>query len=102
MITKDKIKKLLLTEPMDVVDQDSAYFQVDEELDLEICVNFDARAKHDFDGFAVVSTYEMEITQLYLEKSDKFIPLDFTREELGKLRFSDEVEEGIKEKYLND
>ena len=102
MITKAKIKKLLLTEPMDIVDGDSIYFEVDEELELELCVNYDAFADHDTDGFAVEGTYQMKITQIYLEKGDKFIPLDFEKEELLKLCFSDLTEETIKENYLKD
>lgn len=106
LITKEQIKKLLLTEPMDVVDGDSVYFQVSEELELEICVNYLPYAKpineRLDDGYLDHDTYTMEITMLYLEKYDKFLPLNYTREELQKLSFNDEVEEQIKEKYLND
>ena len=102
MITKAKIKKLLLTEPMDIVDGDSVYFEIDEELGLELLVHYDAFADHDFDGFAVEGSYQMKITCIYIELGDKFIHLDYLKEELQKLCFSDLTEETIKEKYLKD
>ena len=106
MITKNEIKKLLLTEPMDIVDGDSVYFQIDEELGLELLVNFDAYAdpmnERLDDGYSDPETYTMKITTIYIELGDKFIHLDYTKEELQKLSFSDETEESIKENYLND
>lgn len=102
MITIELIQKLMLTEPLDIVDKDQVYFTISEYLEIELCVNYSAYADSDEDGDFDNSTYKMEITMLYIEVNDKFLPLIFTREELRKFTFSDEVEEIIRERYLND
>ena len=101
LFSKKDLIKVMLSEPTDSADTDQMYFNLNEELEIELCVNFDQYAESDEDGYYIHDTYRIRITYAYIEYKDKFFPVNFEKEELEKCKFSDELYETIREEYLS-
>jgi len=101
LITKDKIKKLLLTSPFDVVGG-QAHFSVFEDMGLYVVASYLNYSERDNDGEHDEDTYKMNIWNVSLEDAEetfsKTVPFD--EEELKKLSFNEEEEDKIRDNYL--
>ena len=102
LITKPKLKKLIASKPIELVDKDKAYFTISEELEIDLCVDYFANFQYDIDGFPLRSTFTLNITNVTIDCGSKWIPVNFTKYELNNLDFNGDVIEEIKELFLED
>jgi len=101
LINKDKIKKLLLTSPFDVVGG-QAHFSVFEDMGLFVVASYTEYADMDRDDIYDKDSYRNDIWNVSLEDAEetfsKTIPFD--EEDLKKLSFNEDEEDKIRDNYL--
>lgn len=98
-LSKQGITKQLLSDDYEIVDNDLVYFEL--ELEMWLVVHYDATIVSDYDGNADPDTYEMKITNVYIEDADRFIRPLLSNKEYSTLEFSGKLYEEIRDKYID-